>query len=452
MLRLDSHSYNASRDQRQALNRFNRSVIGEAYSKEATRAFPRSREETKRRETTFDLVERVHEAESSKLPPIPPRHWKSFDAECSANAQTQPTPTQAVPFESTEQGKPIEPAQRFEVTLESDTYSDEKYAVFENYQRIVHKEPPSKITKNGFTNFLCDSPIRREMYIDDQGRRQLGSFHQCYRLDGRLVAIGVLDLLPDCVSSVYFFYHESIHTYSPGKVSAMREIALAREFGYRWWYSGYYIHGCPKMRYKLDFSPQYVLDPEVPASWDLWDKQAVELFNKQSYVSFSHERAEALKRETDASRFDCAPRECNISSASKATSSCNDSSTTIPPPAPGGDVSVYCGSNRQPAEPFDAVEENKELDSESEDEDNQPLFSSNMPGLPSESDIANYRLGDLLICTSHEPAMFPIKHLVAWHEGSYTENGSFKNKIAELVAMLGSDLKDQLCIDFRRQR
>ncbi|CAK7270428.1 Arginyl-tRNA--protein transferase 1 [Sporothrix epigloea] len=361
-------------------------------------------------------------------------------------------PTQAVPFESTEQGKPIEPSQRFEVTLESDAYSDEKYAVFENYQRIVHKEPSSKITKNGFTNFLCDSPIWREFYTDDQGRRrQLGSFHQCYRLDGRLVAIGVLDLLPDCVSSVYFFYHESIHTYSPGKLSAMREIALARELGYRWWYSGYYIHGCPKMRYKLDFSPQYVLDPEVAASWDLWDKKALELFNKQSYVSFSHERAAARKRETDASSVDCAPRECNISSASKATSHCSDFNAAVSAPTPGGDVSVHCGDNRQPEESSDAAIESKELYSESEDEDNQPLFSSNMPGLPNESDVANYRLGDLLICTSHQPGMFPIKHLVAWHEGSYIDNESFKNKVAELVAMLGSDLKDQLCIDFRRQ-
>ncbi len=31
----------------------------------------------------------------------------------------------------------------------------------------------------------------------------IGSYHQCYRLDGKLVAMGVLDLLPTCVSSVY---------------------------------------------------------------------------------------------------------------------------------------------------------------------------------------------------------------------------------------------------------
>jgi arginine-tRNA-protein transferase len=32
---------------------------------------------------------------------------------------------------------------------------------------------------------------------------KLGSYHQCYRLDGKLVAVAVLDLLPHAVSSVY---------------------------------------------------------------------------------------------------------------------------------------------------------------------------------------------------------------------------------------------------------
>ena len=36
--------------------------------------------------------------------------------------------------------------------------------------------------------------------------QKLGSYHQCYRLDGRLVAVGVLDLLPGCVSSVYLMW------------------------------------------------------------------------------------------------------------------------------------------------------------------------------------------------------------------------------------------------------
>lgn len=33
-----------------------------------------------------------------------------------------------------------------------------------------------------------------------------GSFHQQYWLDEELIAVGVIDILPKCISSVYFFY------------------------------------------------------------------------------------------------------------------------------------------------------------------------------------------------------------------------------------------------------
>jgi arginine-tRNA-protein transferase len=207
-----------SKAQRQAINRFNKYVIGDTYAKEAARLYPRSREDAKKRDTEFDLVERIHEAEAQSLK------------------------------------APPQPAHAFQVTLEPDEFTEEKYAVFENYQRVVHKEDPSQISQQGFKRFLCGSPLRRVTFTSPDGKeRQLGSFHQCYRLDGQLVAIGVLDLLPNCVSAVYFLYHESVHKFQPGKIGALREIALAAEQGYQWWYSGFYIHTCPKMRYKVSF-------------------------------------------------------------------------------------------------------------------------------------------------------------------------------------------------------
>jgi arginyl-tRNA--protein-N-Asp/Glu arginylyltransferase len=42
-----------------------------------------------------------------------------------------------------------------------------------------------------------------------------------YRLDGRLIAIGVLDILPSCVSSVYFMYDKTWERFSMGKVGGL---------------------------------------------------------------------------------------------------------------------------------------------------------------------------------------------------------------------------------------
>ncbi|KAL0178590.1 hypothetical protein M9458_027484, partial [Cirrhinus mrigala] len=49
-----------------------------------------------------------------------------------------------------------------------------------------------------------------------------GSFHQQYWLDGRIVAVGVLDILPSCVSSVYLYYHPDFSSLSLGTYSALR--------------------------------------------------------------------------------------------------------------------------------------------------------------------------------------------------------------------------------------
>ena len=182
--------------------------------------------------------------------------------------------------------KTAEPAHRFEVSLELDGYTQEKYQLFKNYQKHVHHD--DDVSWNGFRRFLCDSPLSRTTRMINGVEQKLGSYHHCYRLDGRLIAMGVLDLLPHCVSSVYLIYHSDFEKWSFGKLSALREAALALEAGYRFYYMGYYIHSCAKMRYKNDYHPQYVLDYETNA-WYPLDDGVKALLSRQKYVSMSRE-------------------------------------------------------------------------------------------------------------------------------------------------------------------
>jgi arginine-tRNA-protein transferase len=253
-IRLDSLLFHPSKDQRQAVNRFNKHILGESYIRDTARLYARSREQAKKRNTDFDLLERVHEGEKGFLK------------------------------------TPPEPAHSLTVTLEPDNFTEEKYALFENYQRQVHHEPPHRISRTGFKNFLCGSPLPRTTKTFGNRERRLGSYHQCYRIDGMLIAIGVLDLLPQCVSAVYFMYHESVHQHSFGKLGALREIALAKEEGYKWWYAGFYIHSCIKMRYKGDYTPQYILDPES-YNWDPLDDEMKSKLDSTKYVSLSREKS-----------------------------------------------------------------------------------------------------------------------------------------------------------------
>jgi len=54
-----------------------------------------------------------------------------------------------------------------------------------------------------------------------------GSFHQKYYLDGHLLAVGVIDILPHCVSSVYFLYDPDFSFLTLGVFSALQEISFA---------------------------------------------------------------------------------------------------------------------------------------------------------------------------------------------------------------------------------
>jgi arginyl-tRNA---protein transferase len=56
-----------------------------------------------------------------------------------------------------------------------------------------------------------------------------GSYHQCYYLDDKLIAVAVLDILPRFISSVYFMYDPDYSFLGLGKYSALREIALTNE-------------------------------------------------------------------------------------------------------------------------------------------------------------------------------------------------------------------------------
>lgn len=163
------------------------------------------------------------------------------------------------------------------------------------YQADVHNDHQEN--ESGFSGFLVDSPLEFSPipYAKDPPEYlpiNYGSYHQLYRLDGKLIAMAVLDILPACVSSVYFMYDTTWENFSLGKLSAMREAALAKEiqdFGapeMKFLYMGFYIPSCTKMRYKGDYSPSYLLDPEQ-YSWHPL-QPSISMLDKYRYVSFAN--------------------------------------------------------------------------------------------------------------------------------------------------------------------
>ncbi|KAG6154904.1 hypothetical protein E4U11_006247 [Claviceps purpurea] len=383
-IRVDSGHFKPSRDQRQTVNRFTKFVSGDAYIKDAARLYPVSREEARKRDNEFSLVDRIHEPEYDRL------------------------------------RKPPQPAHSFVVTLEEDIFTEEKYQVFDNYQRVVHKDPLQDRTRQAFKRFLCNSPLRRGTLAQEGGgTMKLGSYHQCYRLDGVLVAIGVLDLLPTCVSSVYFLYHESFSKHSPGKLGALYEIALASEKGYQWWYPGFYIHNCAKMRYKLDYSPQSILDPES-LCWDPLDSTVLRLLDQKRFVSLSMERRTAAGSDSgkQGSGGDNAKEETKRKS-----------------------IDDLYRDNL-------SVEISNEDGEETQEDQTGSLFTSGMPGISSLSDMKQVDLGHIALKIYPEDStLFKTSDLdTSWDTENMEDWTDFRSSVAELVAAIGPDAIEFLCI------
>jgi len=137
----------------------------------------------------------------------------------------------------------------------------ESLRVYQKYQMAVHGDSEDKCTDKQFRRFLCTSPLQAE-----DGH---GSFHLQYLVDGKIVAVGVIDILPHCVSSVYLYYDPAFSFLSLGTLTSLLEISLVRELATTThpsitnYYLGFYIHSCVKMRYKGKYSPSYLSCPET---------------------------------------------------------------------------------------------------------------------------------------------------------------------------------------------
>ncbi|KAJ6629113.1 arginine-tRNA-protein transferase [Mycena sp. CBHHK59/15] len=294
-IKLDALAFKPSKSQRKLINRWNRFII---YGKQAEGKKSPSRNKNCQ---TFSLSDAIHASE--------------------------------VAFNSDEQRAHV-----FEIVLEPAVYSPEKYELYCNYQRDIHKD--LKNTPSGYKRFLVESPlipspIPYATQSPSHFPPNYGSYHQLYRCDGKLIAMAVLDILPNCVSSVYFMYDSQWERFSIGKLSALREVSLAAEMQAAGapemasLYMGFYIHSCPKMRYKGEYSPSYLVDPETYDWFPLGT--CLPLLDKYRYACFSqpdHSIASDSGKQTP--RFMYAPSD-EVLSKVKVVSAIKDNHVSVIP-------------------------------------------------------------------------------------------------------------------------
>ncbi|CAM9500683.1 unnamed protein product [Heterosigma akashiwo] len=109
--------------------------------------------------------------------------------------------------ESTNQESP--PMPRLTLSIVPAAFTEEVFALYKKYQMRVHGDKEEDVTEKSFTRFLVNSPLFNQngqnppfTVTDALVRVPFGSYHMLYRHDDALVAVGVVDVLPRCLSSV----------------------------------------------------------------------------------------------------------------------------------------------------------------------------------------------------------------------------------------------------------
>jgi len=191
----------------------------------------------------------------------------------------------------------------FTVTVENSEFRREDFELWQRYQAKIHNDPPPKLKKSSYVNFLCDTPL-----VSDD--KTYGSKHFRYFIDDKLVAVGVCDVLPTALSSVYFYHDPDLMKLELGKLSALYEIDFVSKNrntakyslgDFKYYYMGYYIHDCQKMRYKGEYKPSELRCPTTGKWISLDDRKTLEKLDAHSFkiVSDVDEEKVSMKEEKD---------------------------------------------------------------------------------------------------------------------------------------------------------
>lgn len=83
-----------------------------------------------------------------------------------------------------------------------------------------------------------------------------------YFLNDVLIGVGYVDVLPDGLSAIYFFYEPELRKHSLGTWNVLTLIETAKARGLPYVYLGYYVAGSKSMEYKARFKPYELLDAQ----------------------------------------------------------------------------------------------------------------------------------------------------------------------------------------------
>ena len=142
----------------------------------------------------------------------------------------------------------------------------------------IHKDKESEITKEDFNRSLGHSNLVDNLGIklpEDLALKtkhpeiypkKYGCYNFIHRIDGKIVAVGIVDILPTSLSSVYLYYDTDYQFLDLGVLSSILEIEYVKSFcelidsNFKYYLLGFFEENIQKLRYKGFYYPTQILD------------------------------------------------------------------------------------------------------------------------------------------------------------------------------------------------
>lgn len=201
--------------------------------------------------------------------------------------------------------KKEEKKMELELKIVKAQFEQESFELYQKYCKVIHQKEKEKA--DGYTSFLCEQALEYQSFKSGSEELLCGCYHMKYYFKGKLIAIGVVDIFPWCLSSVYFFYDPDpvYKKLGLGIVSSLKEIEWIKnkqrtfqEFKY--YYLGFYIQDCQKMVYKGEYEPSELLCP-ITYEWVILDENIHNLIDKNDVSSRISQKETQIRKDMNLS-------------------------------------------------------------------------------------------------------------------------------------------------------
>ncbi len=327
-------------------------------------------------------------------------------------------------------------------------FNREAFDLYNEYHIQKHDKP--RKSEYSYCEHIVNSPLAQQTV----GGVEYGTFHQLYRLDGKLVAIGIIDVVPRGIVSIYMWYNVSkdISKYSFGVYSALKEIEFVGELSQRnpeMQY--YYLQGWngsnKKLSYKANYEPEAFYCPCITDGWvaGLSEVDA----SRTAYIQRTREAAESKDGERGAAGTEPRPAEeekMDEETREAAGSGSGKKSVEIPD-GPGSAPPQAAGSGKENCT-ADPVAGEKESNKPSEPFVPCEAYPNDLAWYQQANGGATPNVGRIVVCLNYSEYM-RLEDMYQRFPVGPEQREVIERRLSELLAAIGPELTSQLVIDIK---